>query len=61
MDENDIAKVVIITITAALSCIGAGTLIFDYRNFDTITEQCKAQGYIQDKTTRIHCIVEDKK
>jgi len=43
-----------------LSTIGAVFIVEDFRNFDIITEQCKTQGYIQNKTTRIVCSIEEK-
>ena len=57
---NDWGSVVVITLGLVLATVGTGGLIGDYRHFDTLTEQCKTQGYIQNKTTRIVCSIEEK-
>lgn len=44
-----------------LACIGVFMLTGDYRHFDTITQHCKTQGYVQNTTTRITCTVEEPK
>ena len=59
MDE--IAAMIVATTLLGLSSIGVFHLALDYRLFDTIETQCKDLGYIQNKTTRITCLVEGKK
>lgn len=45
-----------------LSFAGVGLVatVADVRYFDTISEQCVKQGFIQNKTTRITCSLENK-
>ena len=57
---DDWASIVIRTLCLGLAYLGVIFLAVDYRHFDTITEQCKTQGYIQNKTTRIVCSIEEK-
>jgi len=45
---------------ASLSTVGIISLVTDNRHFSDIESQCKQQGYIQNKTTRIICKVEEK-
>ncbi len=57
-DFNFILVFLIAFITCILIPVGMWMLVEDYRHFSTITNQCKTQGYIQSKTTRIKCEVE---
>lgn len=55
--ENVIA-LLCIAVVFGLAGWGAGTLLSDYRHFNTLKTQCEKVGYFQDKQTRIHCQVE---
>jgi len=57
---DDITSGLGMALFLVLSTIGAVFIVEDFRNFDIITEQCKTQGYIQNKTTRIVCSIEEK-
>jgi|688.fasta_scaffold529982_2 hypothetical protein len=49
-----------VVVLAALSAVGIIAIFTDNRHFGDIESQCKQQGYIQNKTTRIMCKVEEK-
>jgi len=58
---NDEAPIIIIfCVVLMLACIGGVHLALDYRNFNTIVQQCEKQGYIQNDTVRITCVKERK-
>ena len=56
---DDFFGYVVIFIVFCLSLVGTTTLATDTRSFSTLIEQCRTQGFIQDKTTRIICSVEN--
>ena len=58
---DNVVPFIIAVILAVLSSFGFISLVTDTRHFNDIEAQCKQQGYIQDKTTRILCSVEEKK
>ena len=51
---------IFVVILASLSAVGIISLVTDSRHFSDIEAQCKQQGYIQNKTTRIMCKVEER-
>jgi hypothetical protein len=53
-------SIIIALLIVALAVFGIISLITDNRHFGDIESQCKQQGYIQNKTTRIMCKVEEK-
>ena len=53
--DDMIGVIVALVVAFALSTIGVGHLVMDFRHFNEITEQCEEQGYIQNKTVRIKC------
>lgn len=52
--------VVCVFVAVCLAVCGVVFIFTDNRQFRDIEAQCKQQGYIQDKTTRILCSVEEK-
>lgn len=60
-DAPGAITVFIVAVTlSSLSAVGIISLVTDNRHFGDIEAQCKQQGYIQNKTTRIICKVEER-
>jgi hypothetical protein len=57
---DDSPGIIIALLTVALAVFGIISLVTDNRYFKDIESQCKQQGYIQNKTTRIMCKVEER-
>ena len=57
---GDIFAAIVIGCVVGLAALGVSTMMMDFRHFDDVVRQCKEQGYIQDKTTRVLCVVETK-
>jgi hypothetical protein len=53
-------SIIIALLIVALAVFGIISLVTDNRYFKDIESQCKQQGYIQNKTTRIICKVEER-
>ena len=53
--DDMVGVIIALIVVFALSTIGVGHLVMDFRHFNEITEQCEEQGYIQNKTVRIKC------
>jgi len=53
-------SIIIALLIVALAVFGIISLVTDNRYFKDIESQCKQQGYIQNKTTRIMCKVEER-
>ena len=60
MDDTH-AQCIIALLIVVLAVFGIISLVTDNRYFKDIESQCKQQGYIQNKTTRIMCKVEERK
>jgi hypothetical protein len=59
MDDSP-GSIIIALLIVALAVFGIISLVTDNRYFKDIESQCKQQGYIQNKTTRIMCKVEER-
>ena len=57
---DDIFGMIIAVALIVLATLGSVHLAMDFRHFDDVEKQCKAQGYIQNQTTRILCSIEVK-
>jgi hypothetical protein len=57
---DDIFGIIVLVTLFVLSVFGVTHLAMDFRDFSEMESQCRAQGYIQDKTTRILCSIEGK-
>lgn len=57
---GDILGVVAAVCIAGFAGVGVTAMVLDVRHFDDVVRQCREQGYIQDKTTRVLCVVETK-
>ena len=57
---DDFLVILVGTIVLAFALIGVAHLVSDYRLFDSIKEQCEKQGYVQNQTVRINCVIEKK-
>jgi hypothetical protein len=53
-------SIIIALLIVVLAVFGIISLVTDNRFFKDIESQCKQQGYIQNKTTRIMCKVEER-
>ena len=60
MDDGPSFIIIILLAVTALAAFGGISLFTDNRQFRDIESQCKQQGYIQNKTTRIMCKVEER-
>lgn len=59
--DDATGPIIIALLVVALAIFGINSLVTDTRHFSAVEAQCKQQGYIQNKTTRILCSVEEKK
>jgi hypothetical protein len=57
---DNVVPFIIAVPLAVFSTVGIIALSTDSRHFGDIEAQCKQQGYIQNKTTRIICKVEER-
>ena len=57
MDEFG-PTLIMVCVVLALAIVGVVNLSLDMRYFGTLVHECKTQGYIQDKTTRLYCGLE---
>lgn len=51
---------IFVIIFAGFAAVGMTATMLDLRHFDTIVKECKEQGYVQDDTTRVLCVVQKK-
>lgn len=59
MGDGDGFFVAIVFIVAIIICaIGIAHLAGDFRDFDTIVEQCTNRGYIQNDDVRVICVID---
>jgi len=52
--------IIVFVALVTLATFGGIHLTMDFRHFLEVEKQCKAQGYIQNQTTRILCSIEVK-
>ena len=57
---DDIFGIIVFVALVTLATFGGVHLAMDFRHFSEVEKQCKAQGYIQNQTTRILCSIEVK-
>jgi hypothetical protein len=57
---DDIFGIIFFVALLVLSAFGTTHLTMDFRHFSDVENQCKEQGYIQNRTTRILCSIEVK-
>jgi len=55
---DDVFKSIVFVVEAVLIILGAIFVCTDHRHFEIIKKHCETQGYIQNETVRIFCIVE---
>lgn len=58
---DDLFALIVIVVVVVLATVGVYTLNADVRHFNNVIRDCRTQGYVQDKTTRLICYVEPKK
>ena len=55
---DDFMGIVVLVLVLVLAVFGAIHMSMDFRHFNEIAKQCNEQGYIQNKTVRIKCVME---
>lgn len=60
MEPTDFLGLCLIVVAFTLLGLGATHLVIDYRTFNEITAECRKNGYVQNNSTRVFCVVEAK-
>lgn len=58
--SNVVASILLAICITCFAIVGVLHSLRDYRHFSAIVQECKENGRIQNKTTRVICSVEER-